>query len=268
MMISHTLIYFILYSYLLQTIKSYHAYHTRLLHTTFFNRIPQSPRKNYYFYRPEIFTNLYSTLKTHITDTTTTSAINHNNKKLVDTDAAEDKLEQSINKIKERILINTSDEPLFFNLGLLLKQKVDCNTSYLDKELVLEAITAFNNALKLNPNREASWFCIANLKELLNDSHNAILAYKEVIKISKDNNLPSVCYNNIIQLLLTTNKIEEAAKISNEACISLPNDDIAWCNMGVILIKNRSYDMARSCFENSLKLSEGQNVIAMNNLGL
>ena len=173
-----------------------------------------------------------------------------------------------IYQIKKALSSRPDDEPLLFNLGLLLGQKVEESDKASEKSLlIVEALNAFSKAVKINQNRDASWYNIASLKQLGGDNFGAMTAYREAIKISQSSPVLSACYSNLIQLLLEIGNIDEAAIVSNEAVNALPDDDTAWTNMGIVLRDNLSLDWAVSCFENAVKFSDGTNAVALNNLG-
>ena len=173
-----------------------------------------------------------------------------------------------ISQIKRALSSQPDDEPLLFNLGLLLGQKVEETEKASEKSLlIVEALTALGKAVEINKNRDASWYNIASLKQLGGDNYGAMSAYRETIRISQSSQVLSACYSNLIQLLLEKGDLDEAAIVSNEAVNALPDDDTAWTNMGIVLRENLSYDWAVSCFENAVKFSDGTNAVALNNLG-
>lgn len=181
--------------------------------------------------------------------------------------SAEDNL---INQLKEALLARPDQEPLLFNLGLLLNQKIDALQLGNESErstLITEALGVFGRAVKIDDNRDASWYIIANLKQQAGDNHGAMIAYRRAIKITESPDVLSACYSNLIQMLLRRGDLEEAAIMSNEAVNALPEDSTAWTNMGIVLRDNLSYDWAIICFENAVKFSEGANAVALNNLG-
>ena len=175
-----------------------------------------------------------------------------------------------ISEIKFALQSRPDEEPLLFNLGMLLGQKVDGlapgNLSE-RKSLIDEALTFFSKAVKINDKRDASWYNIASLKQQAGDSHGAMLAYRQTIRITESNDVLSACYSNLVQLLLEKGDLDEAAIVSNQAVNALPDDSTAWTNMGIVLRENQSYEWAVLCFENAVKFSDGINAVALNNLG-
>ena len=173
-----------------------------------------------------------------------------------------------INKIKEVLLSRPEDEPLLYNLGLLLgQQALSADTSAEKSQLIVEALTALNKAVKINKERDASWYNIATLKEFGGDTHGAMMAYRDVITVTKNTDVLSASYSNLVQLLLAKGDLEEAAIVSNEAVTALPDDDRAWTNLGIVLRENLSYELATCCFENAVTFSNNTNAVALNNLG-
>ena len=178
--------------------------------------------------------------------------------------------DQLILDIGKALKSRPNEEPLLFNLGMLLSQKIETTASEKFKEkgnLITEALDAFTKAVKLNDKRDASWFNIASLKQQSGDNHGATVAYRQAIRVSVNNDVLAASYSNLVQLLLEKGDLEEAATVSNQAVNALPDDPTAWTNMGVVLRENLSYDWAAKCFENAVKFSNGNDAVALNNLG-
>ena len=175
-----------------------------------------------------------------------------------------------IDEIRKALNSRPNEEPLLFNLGMLLSQKIETidSNKFKDKGvLISEALNAFLMAVKLNDNRDASWFNIASLKQQTGDNHGATIAYRQAIRVSANNDVLAASYSNLVQLLLEKGDLEEAATVSNQAVNALPDDPTAWTNMGIVLRENLSYDWAAKCFENAVKFSDGNDAVALNNLG-
>jgi predicted TPR repeat methyltransferase len=178
--------------------------------------------------------------------------------------------DQLILDIGKALKFRPNEEPLLFNLGMLLSQKIETTASEKFKEkgnLITEALDAFTKAVKLNDKRDASWFNIASLKQQSGDNHGATVAYRQAIRVSENNDVLAASYSNLVQLLLEKGDLEEAATVSNQAVNALPDDPTAWTNMGIVLRENLSYDWAAKCFENAVKFSDGNDAVALNNLG-
>jgi predicted TPR repeat methyltransferase len=178
--------------------------------------------------------------------------------------------DQLILDIGKALKSRPNEEPLLFNLGMLLSQKIETTASEKFKEkgnLITEALDAFTKAVKLNDKRDASWFNIASLKQQSGDNHGATVAYRQAIRVSENNDVLAASYSNLVQLLLEKGDLEEAATVSNQAVNALPDDPTAWTNMGIVLRENLSYDWAAKCFENAVKFSDGNDAVALNNLG-
>ena len=175
-----------------------------------------------------------------------------------------------IAEIGKALKSRPNEEPLLFNLGMLLRQKIETTAAENLKEkgiLISEALDAFTKAVKLNDRRDASWFNIANLKQQSGDNYGATVAYRQAIRVSANDDVLSASYSNLVQLLLEKGDLEEAATVSNQAVNALPDDPTAWTNMGVVLRENLSFDWAAKCFENAVKFSDGNDAVALNNLG-
>lgn len=169
----------------------------------------------------------------------------------------------TIRDIKHALTSRPNDEPLLFNLGML----------QLQQDNTLDALTVFYEAVKLNPTREASWYQIGSIRQSTGDIDAAIGAFKKAIEVTADEAIAIACYNNIVEMMLSSNRLEEAALLTNEAVNKYPQSVMSWTNMGIVLRENKSFDWARLCFENAVKCAEAQGrheggvAVAFNNLG-
>ena len=135
-------------------------------------------------------------------------------------------------------------EPLLYNLGTLLLQQEQ------DQEQVREseALVYFELAAKLNPNRDASWFNIAMIREAKADVQGSLSAYARAIEVTRDAKTATACFNNKVGLLLAENRLDEAARIADEAVNAYPDDPSTWTSLGVVLRVNGNDDLALTSF--------------------
>ena len=175
-----------------------------------------------------------------------------------------DSVDRTIGNIRSALTSRPNEEPLLFNLGML----------ELQRENSLEALAAFELAVRFNAGREASWYQIGTIKQGTGDIDGAIGAFQKAIEVTVDETIAIACYNNIVEMLLSTNRLEEAAVLTNEAVNKYPESVISWTNMGIVLRMNKSFDWSRMCFENAVKCAEAQGLgqnsglaVAYNNLG-
>ena len=170
-------------------------------------------------------------------------------------------------EIKEAVKFNLQNEPLTFNLGLLLTDEINTKSDSSPTEIIT-AIKVFGNAISMNLSRDDSWYNVAQLKQKLNDIDGAVSAYKQTIEITFNSEVASASYTNLIELLLSKNRIEEAAMYCNNYVNQHPNNEYAWLCMGVLLREtNDNMNWSSLCFQNALKLSNNTNTVALTNLG-
>ena len=160
------------------------------------------------------------------------------------------------------------DEPMLYNLGTLLLQQVVDQSPEEAAALQAEALAYFEMAAALNPNRDASQFNIAMLREASGDADGALDAYKEAIRVTNDEQTAIACYNNKVGLLLARERLDEAAQVADAAVNAYPQDPSTWTSLGVVLRINGNSDWASTCFENALARGpDEKNLVALNNLG-
>ena len=152
------------------------------------------------------------------------------------------------------------NENALYNAGLLILQ----SSNRRDEE---RALRFFEAALEFNPMRDGTNFNIALIKDNMGEYADAINFYERTIRVSKNPQILSAAYNNLVGLLMRLGMLDEAAKACNSAIEINPKDDNAWSNLGIIMREEQKEDLSRTCFEHALEVSGGVNVIALNNLG-
>ena len=115
--------------------------------------------------------------------------------------------------------------------------------------------------------RDGSNFNIALIKENQGEYADAINFYERTISVTKNSQIKSAAYNNLIGLLMRMELIDEAGKVCQRALEANPKDDNAWSSLGVIFLQEKKEALSRECFEHALEVSDGMNAVALNNLG-
>ena len=157
-----------------------------------------------------------------------------------------------------------AEEPLLYNLGTLLLQ-----TEEQTPESQSEALGYFEMAARLNPNRDASWFNIAMLREAKSDVEGSLDAYAKAIAVTQDAKTAIACFNNKVGLLLAQDRIDDAARVADISVNAYPDDPMTWTSMGVVLRVNGNDAIAVTCFENALlRGTDDKCTVALNNLGM
>ena len=152
------------------------------------------------------------------------------------------------------------NENALYNAGLLILQ----STNRREEQ---RALKFFEAALEFNPMRDGTNFNIALIKDNAGEYAEAIDFYERTIRVSKNPQILTAAYNNLVGLFMRLGMLEEAAKACNAAIELNPKDDNAWSNLGIIMREEQKDDLSRTCFEHALEVSEGTNVVALNNLG-
>jgi len=150
----------------------------------------------------------------------------------------------------------SEDEPLLFNIAVLLSQKGEH----------VAALEHFNLAAKLNANRDATWFSIAQIHDFFGRFDESIAAYKAAISVASTTELALASYNNMVPLLVSRNRLEEAAKEAEDAVNLYPTSSAAWSTAGLVMRAAGNLPWAASCFEKALEFTVDTAVIH-NNLG-
>jgi predicted TPR repeat methyltransferase len=188
------------------------------------------------------------------------------------------------NKIKfSKQLFSTPKEMLDYSLSNIAGLNDPGSETYIANAGLLylslndheKALEMFEASVALNPQRDSSWFNLAQLLEagLVKDTcdrDNDILhAYSMAIAATDSRSVASASYNNAFALLLSTGRGEEAAQWADRALQSLPDDHRAWFNAGIIMRETENLEWAVSCFTKAREYASdsGSVALALNNLG-
>ena len=74
-------------------------------------------------------------------------------------------------------------------------------------------------------------------------------------------------YNNAIRIYINLNRLDDALALSKDVINKYPTSDVAWCNLGVVVLALQNTSFAQQCFEVAASLSNYSNSVALNNLG-
>lgn len=148
----------------------------------------------------------------------------------------------------------TEDEPLLFNMAVLLNQR----------EEFMAALELFQIAAGLNARREASWFSIAQIQDSFGRVNESIAAFKSAIEVTSNSALAIAAYNNIVPLLISENRLTEAAKYAEDAINCSPKNAATWTTAGLVMRASGNLPWAVSCFEKALEFAEEPSVIHNN----
>ena len=134
-----------------------------------------------------------------------------------------------IDKVRDMIAENPSDDSLYFNLGLLFVQQGVPDA----------ALDAFEKSVSLNPGRDGSWYNIGLLYEERVDENSlerALEAYDKAIEMTEREDISVGSFNNKVAVLLAMQPpmLDQAALVSDAAVKRHPNSPACWCSMGVV----------------------------------
>lgn len=129
-----------------------------------------------------------------------------------------------------------------------------------------EAIQAFDEAIKLNPNSAIAWSNKANVLISLNRSDESLQASQKAIEL--DPNLVTA-WNNKGRALSILGNFDKAIYALDEAIRIDSNYALAWNNKGIAFAKQGEFDEAIICFNEVIKLNPDNALTAMawNNKG-
>jgi tetratricopeptide (TPR) repeat protein len=117
-----------------------------------------------------------------------------------------------------------------------------------------EAIKAYNEAIRLNPNLAVAWYNKATiLGRDLGKYDEAIKAYDEAIRLDPNYFAVAAWYNKGITLGIQ-GKYDEAIKCYEEAIRLDPNLEAAWINKGNALDAQGKYDEAIKAHDEAIRL--------------
>jgi tetratricopeptide (TPR) repeat protein len=133
-----------------------------------------------------------------------------------------------------------------------------------------EAITSYDQALKIKPDYHTAWYNRGIALENLGRNEEAIASYDEALKIKSD--FHEVWYNRG-SALANLSRYEEAITSFDNALKFKPDKHQAWNNRGTALLNLGRYEEAITSFDNALKFKPDMHEvwnnrgIALGNLG-
>jgi predicted TPR repeat methyltransferase len=156
--------------------------------------------------------------------------------------------------------LRPENENALYNAGLLILQSSN-------RREEARALKFFEAAIEFNPMRDGTNFNIALIRDNMGDYAEAINYYERTIKVSKNTQIVSAAYTNLVGLYIRLEMLDEAAKACQRAIETNPKDASAWSNLGVIMRQEQNEDLSKTCFEHALQVSDGIDVVALSNLG-
>ncbi|MEM4160907.1 MAG: tetratricopeptide repeat protein [Thermoplasmata archaeon] len=127
-----------------------------------------------------------------------------------------------------------------------------------------EAVHAFDNALKINPQRAEIWYNKGNALYNIGRYEDAILAYDRALTLNPD---IAEAWNNKGLILYNLKRYEEALDAYSEAIKLNPKYAEAWYNKGNALFGLKRYEEALDAYEMALRFNPNL-AEALNNKGL
>ena len=123
----------------------------------------------------------------------------------------------------------------------------------MDQDDHLEALTAFDQVIKLDPNHYRAWINRGNTLTNLQRFQEAIAAYDRAIEIKGDAEL---AWSNRGDALYDLKRYEEAIASWDKALAIDPNDAETWYNKGLTLAINLNrLEESLTCWQKSLELN-------------
>lgn len=124
--------------------------------------------------------------------------------------------------------------------------------SLYNKPQYIEAIEAFENALKKNPKMSKAAYAIGYLHSRLGEHVEAIEAYDKAIEINPEF---SEAWNNRGTVLDNQGNTDEALKAYNKAIEVNPNNSEAWNNKGTVLGKQGNTEEALEAYNKAIEIN-------------
>ena len=169
----------------------------------------------------------------------------------------DDQILQIISKTKQLlhgIPTKTDDEVTWNNKGAALY-----NQGRYD-----EAITCYNEALKINPQYAFAWYNKGNALDRQSKYDEAVKCYNEAINLNPQQ---AEAWGQKGSALNSQGKYDKAIQACDKAIKLDPQCSMAWNNKGAALYNQRKYDEAITCYNEAIKI-DPQFSLALDNKGV
>src|SRR6266567_3920660 len=144
-----------------------------------------------------------------------------------------------------------------------VEQWLDGGTYHYEDQRYLEALAAYQQAIRIDPNHANAYVCRGHALSKLNRHTEAIVAFEKAIHLAPNDALP---YTSKGYVLLNLNRHTEALAMFEEAIHHEPNNTLAYAIKGKVLFKLKRYLEAIDTFEQIIQL-EPHNAHAYNHKG-
>jgi tetratricopeptide (TPR) repeat protein len=114
-----------------------------------------------------------------------------------------------------------------------------------------QALNAYGKVREKNPTNPVPFFRAGQLEIVRGNSDDAIALLNAAVTLKAD--LPAAHYL-LSQLHLAAGRLQQAVDSAGTAVQLVPQDPLAWYNLGVILYQGRSFAEARTAFEQAVSL--------------
>ena len=136
-------------------------------------------------------------------------------------------------------------------------------TSFMSQDKLNEAITVFQNLLKLKPDHAEAWYEMGNALAQQGKLDEALIAYRKQVEVKPDH--PDVWFG-IGYALAQQGKLDEAVAAYRKQVKINPDNKGAWNNMGNVLAKQGKQDEAIAAFRKQVEVKP-DNAEAWNGMG-
>jgi len=171
--------------------------------------------------------------------------------------------DEAIRLYGEALQSNSQDANNWYYKGLALSDKTalmksgeGLNISGTEHDIVgylEDAIKAYEEAIKINPQYLTAWKNKGNVLYALGEYNESVQAYEQAIEI--DQKYALAWYGKGLALS-ELGRYDEAVKAYDRAIENAPDNEGIWYNKGIALCNMGKYNAAIKCFEQAIKLNQ------------
>jgi tetratricopeptide (TPR) repeat protein len=115
------------------------------------------------------------------------------------------------------------------------------------------AMQAYRHAIRLSPNRDDAYYCLANLLSDAEEIADAEAMYRRCLEL---NPKQSLAWHNLGRMMCFDDRHEQALPLLRQSLILDPLFADGWCNLGLGWLGLKEYDRALNCFYQAIALDE------------
>jgi len=115
------------------------------------------------------------------------------------------------------------------------------------------AMDAYREAIRLSPNRDDAYYCLANLLSESDEIADAEVLYRRCLQLNPHQ---ALAWHNLGRMMCFDDRHRQALPLLRQALILDPGFADGWCNLGLGWLGLKEYDRALNCFYQAISLDE------------